>query len=97
MGFLVLEDPLKPDILPTLAQFHNLGITLKIITGDNALVAASVCRELQIPDPQILTGKELNQLDDQQLGIRATEVDIFAELEPNQKQRIILALKKNKK
>jgi len=94
LGFLVLADPPKSGIAETIAQFKGLGISLKIITGDNRVVAASIGRQLNLEQPRILAGPELHQMSDAALLHRVGGVDIFAEVEPNQKERIISALKK---
>ena len=94
LGFLVLFDPPKSDIVETVANLKRLGVTLKIITGDNRLVAASVSRQLGLSGTKILAGSDLHQLSDGALLNRVVGVDVFAEIEPNQKERIILALKK---
>jgi len=94
VGFLLLFDPLRPDIVETLGRLRNLGISLKFITGDNALVAANVSQQAGLVDAQIITGSELRQISDVALVQRAANAQVFAEVEPNQKARIILALKK---
>jgi Mg2+-importing ATPase len=93
-GFLVLFDPPKPNIIETITSLKNLGVSLKVITGDNHLVAANVSQQMGLSNTQILTGPDLNQLSDAALLNRVASVDVFAEIEPNQKERIILALRK---
>ncbi|MCX5886676.1 MAG: magnesium-translocating P-type ATPase [Proteobacteria bacterium] len=93
-GFLVLFDPPKPKIIETITSLKNLGVALKIITGDNHLVAANVSQQMGLSDTKILTGPDLSRLSDAALRKRVADVDIFAEIEPNQKERIILALRK---
>jgi P-type Mg2+ transporter len=93
-GFLVLFDPPKPDIIDTITGLKNLGVALKIITGDNRLVAANVSQQMGLSETEILTGQDIRQLSDAALLNRVTVVDVFAEIEPNQKERIILALRK---
>jgi Mg2+-importing ATPase len=93
-GFLVLFDPPKPDIVDTITSLKNLGVALKIITGDNRLVAANISQQMGLSDTKILTGNDLYQLSDAALLKRVADVDVFAEIEPNQKERIILALRK---
>jgi Mg2+-importing ATPase len=93
-GFLVLFDPPKPKIMETITGLKNLGVALKIITGDSRLVAASLSQKMGLSDAQFLTGPELYQLSDAALLNRVAKVDVFAEVEPNQKERIILALRK---
>ncbi len=94
LGFLVLFDPPKPNIIETIASLKNLGVALKIITGDNRLVAANVSQQMGLSDTKILMGPSLHTLSDAALLKRVADVDVFAEIEPNQKERIILALRK---
>ena len=94
VGFLVLFDPPKPNIVETIASLKSLGVSLKILTGDNRLVAASVSQQIGLSSTKILAGPELHQLSDGALVHQVVGVDVFAEIEPNQKERIILALKK---
>jgi Mg2+-importing ATPase len=95
IGFITLFDPPKKDVRQTLANLNRLGVQLKIITGDNELVAASLAKEIGIENPVILTGLEMRNLSDRSLFQQAVHTDIFAEVEPNQKERIILFLKKS--
>jgi Mg2+-importing ATPase len=94
LGFLVLFDPPKPNIVETIGSLKTLGVALKIITGDNHLVAANVSQQMKLSNTEILTGPDLRQLSDGALLRRVVDVNVFAEIEPNQKERIILALKK---
>ena len=94
LGFIVMFDPLQPGIVAALQSLRDLGVALKLITGDNALVAATVSRQAGIADPKILTGADLRRMSQEALTQRAPSVDVFAEVEPNQKQSIILALKR---
>ncbi len=94
LGFVVLFDPLQPGIIAALQSLHDLGVALKLITGDNAMVAATVSKQAGIADPKILTGGELRHMSQEALTQRAPSIDVFAEVDPNQKQSIILALKR---
>jgi Mg2+-importing ATPase len=94
LGFLVLFDPAKPKIAETIGDLKGLGISLKIVTGDNRLVAASISQQVGFTSPKILAGPDLRVLSDEALLRQVNEVNVFAEVEPNQKERIILALKK---
>jgi Mg2+-importing ATPase len=94
LGFLILFDPPKPGIIETIRQLKRLGVSLKIITGDNRLLAANVSQQVELLNPHILTGGDLHQMSDEALLKRVNEVDVFAEVEPNHKERLILALKK---
>jgi Mg2+-importing ATPase len=93
-GLVTFYDPPKPGVLETVKRLEELGVRLKVITGDNRLVAAHLGKKVGLPDPALLTGAELHHLSDEALLGKVGEVDIFAEIEPNQKERIILALKK---
>jgi Mg2+-importing ATPase len=94
MAFLVLFDPSKPKIVETIRELKHLGISLKVITGDNRLVAANISKQVGFPSPRILSGSELREMSDEALLGQVNEVDVFAEVEPNQKERIILSLEK---
>ncbi len=93
-GFLVLSDPPKPNVIETVASLKALGVALKVITGDNRLVAASLGQQMGLSNTSILTGPDLRLMSQEALLSRVPGVDIFAEIEPNQKERIILALRK---
>jgi len=94
LGFLTLFDPPKANIAETIAKLKKLGVSLKIITGDNHLVAASLSKKMGLSDYKIIAGPELRQLSDGALLRRVGEIDVFAEIEPNQKERIIIAMRK---
>lgn len=94
LGFLVFWDPIKKDIVETINDLENLGINLKIITGDNKLVAMHVAKLLGISKEKVLTGSQLHQMSDRALFHQVGQKSIFAEIAPNQKERIILALRK---
>ena len=94
LGFLLLFDPLRPGILETIGRLRKAGVQLKCITGDNALVAASVGKQAGLDGARVLTGAQLNDISDEALPRRAAETDVFAEVEPNQKERLIVALRK---
>jgi Mg2+-importing ATPase len=93
-GFVVLSDPPKIGIGATINELKQLGVALKVITGDNALIAEHVAREVGFSNARVLTGPEIREMSAQALIRRASDVDVFAEIEPMQKERIILALKK---
>lgn len=94
LGFLTLFDPPKPNIIDTIANLKKIGVSLKIITGDNHLVAASLSKKMGLSDNRIITGSELRQMSDEALLRQVGSVDVFAEIEPNQKERIIIAMRK---
>lgn len=94
LGFLILFDPPKQGITETLSKIKHLGVDVKIITGDNFSVASNISHQIGFPDAKILTGTQLWKLSDEALIHQVQKINIFAEVEPNQKERIILALKK---
>ncbi len=94
LGFVTLFDPPKANVAATITQLNKLGVKLKIITGDNAFVAKSLALQIGVENPQILTGSALLKMTDAALLHQAQLTDIFAEVEPNQKERIINILKK---
>jgi len=94
LGFLALFDPPKANIADTIAILKKLGVSLKVITGDNHLVAASLSKKMGLLDTRILTGPELHQMSDAALLRQVATVSVFAEIEPNQKERIIVAMRK---
>jgi P-type Mg2+ transporter len=93
LGFLVFADPPKADTADTIAQLRDLGVALKIITGDNHAVATTISRQVGIASPDVVTGADLLALSGDAFVQRACRADIFAEVEPNQKEQIVLALK----
>jgi P-type Mg2+ transporter len=97
LGFLVFYDPIKPNVMTSIYNLKKLGISLKIISGDNKYVTAYVGQQLGLLTHHVLTGPDLYRMSDEALVKQANEVDIFAEIEPNQKERIILALRKKEK
>ena len=94
LGYLELYDPPKSDIKATIADLGKMGVTLKMITGDSRGVAASIAQQVGLEQTRILTGSQMQQLSDASLLHQVNLVNIFAEVEPNQKERIIIALKK---
>ncbi len=92
-GYLLFLDPPKPRIRETLAALSALGVRVKVITGDNPLISAHVARAVGFETPRLMTGRDLNQLRDEALWHAAEQTDVFAEIDPNQKERIVLALK----
>jgi Mg2+-importing ATPase len=93
-GFLIFFDPPKSDVRQTILDLAKRGVALKIITGDNQKVARHVAEAVNLPITGLITGKELDDMHDEALWHVAERMTIFAEVDPNQKERIILALQK---
>ena len=94
LGFLIFFDPIKSEVPDSLNKLHNLGVSVKIITGDNRHVAKHVAQKIGLTNTEIVIGEEVHHMSSTVLAHKVTFVDIFAEIEPNQKEQIILALRK---
>lgn len=93
-GFLTFLDRPKPGVGEALRALAELGITVKLITGDSRLVAEHVASLVGLRAGKTLTGVELDALSSDALAQLAERTDLFVEVDPNQKERIILALKR---
>jgi len=92
-GFCVFADEPKPAARQSLAQLAALNIEVKIATGDNPQVAEKVCAELGLVSKGTITGAEMEHLGDEEFGAAAQNHTIFARISPEQKQRLIKALR----
>jgi len=88
-GFLVFSDRPKADAGSSIAQLERLGVEVKIITGDNGLVAAKVCSDIGVDCTGVLSGPEVESLDDDRLEAAILTTTVFARISPDQKSRII--------
>lgn len=93
-GFLTFFDRPKAGVRDAIAELGALGVAVKVITGDSRLVAIHVAQAVGLHAERVLTGRDLNALHDDALWAAAEKTDLFVEVDPNQKERIILALKK---
>ena len=96
IGFLLFFDPPKADVQKAIEDLASRGVQIKIITGDNEKVARHVAETVHLPPMALLTGSALNSMSDEALWHAAEGTNIFAAVDPNQKERIILALRKTK-
>jgi Mg2+-importing ATPase len=96
VGFLLFFDPPKADVERVIVDLAQRGVEIKIITGDNEKVARHVAEAVHLPITGVLTGRALNDMRDEALWHAAARTTIFAGVDPNQKERIILALRKTK-
>lgn len=94
VGFLLFFDPPKQHMKEVIADLFSQGVELKIITGDNKLVAQHTAEAVGLELRGVVTGGDLNRMHDDALIQAADKANLFAEVDPNQKERIILALKK---
>ena len=94
IGLIAFLDPPKRDAKNTIQKLAHLGITTKILTGDNQFATESVCSVVGI-DSKIVLGKDIDKMNDRQLSKVVEEVNVFARMNPLQKERVVKALKKN--
>ena len=92
-GFILLEDPVKAGIIETIADLKKLHVHLKIISGDNRNVALSIALKIGIKNPIVMTGQDLFTTSPEALRNLVKKTHIFAEVEPQQKERLIQALR----
>jgi P-type Mg2+ transporter len=90
-GFLTFIDAPKADAAESLRMLERLGVAVKIVTGDNAVVAQTVCRMLGLDYGEAISGPELEKLSDEELNARLPRTGVFARVSPEQKSRIIAA------
>jgi Mg2+-importing ATPase len=94
VGFAAFLDPPKESSKVALAGLAADRVAVKIVTGDNELVTQHVCTQLGFPVTGVLTGAEVQHLDEQALAARVEQVNLFCRVAPAQKNRVILALKR---
>ena len=94
IGFIAFLDPPKETAGPALAALARHGVTVKILTGDNELVARKVCRDVGLLTSGTLLGTQIEKMSDEELEEAAERTTLFAKLNPTQKARIIAALKR---
>jgi len=93
-GFLLFSDPPKPGVSDTIADLAQLGVGLKIITGDNRLVAQHTAREVGLEVGGVATGSELRGVRDDALWRVVDRTNLFVDVDPDQKERVIRALRR---
>jgi Mg2+-importing ATPase len=94
VGFLTFFDRPKEGVAEAITELAALGVTVKLITGDSRLVAQHVATLVGLKTDRVVTGRQLDELHDEALWLAAEKTDLFVEVDPNQKERIILSLKK---
>ena len=91
-GFIGFLDPAKPSAKASIEALHKLGVTMKVLTGDNEIITKKICREVGIPVNKILMGGEIENMNDEELKAQIGDVSILAKLSPIQKSRIVKLL-----
>ena len=95
IGYLAFLDLPKLTTAGAVEALQSHGVDVKVLTGDNEKVARCICDMVGIPSERMLLGEELEKMTDQELRIRAEEASIFAKLSPEQKARVVEALREN--
>lgn len=95
VGYVAFLDPPKKEVKKTLNDLRKIGVHTKILTGDNAYATKNICSIVGLKSENIITGVELDKLNDEELSKKIEEVDVFARLNPLQKERVVNAYKKN--
>ncbi len=96
IGFVALADPVRPTAAAAVAQLQQAGVEIVMVTGDHPSTAEAIAAELNaLNERRVMTGTELDSLDDDQLAAEVTDVAVFARLSPSQKARIVEALQRN--
>jgi len=96
LGLVGLIDPPRPEAIAAVAECRAAGIRVKMITGDHAGTAAAIARQIGLAAPdRVLTGADLDRLDDAQLGLEVIGTDVFARTSPEHKLRLVMALQAN--
>jgi Ca2+-transporting ATPase len=94
VGLLGLSDPVRPHVPEAIHECYRAGIRVIMITGDHAHTAASIAKEIGLKNPDdLITGSELSEIDDVELSARLQTANCFARIVPDQKLRIVEALK----
>ncbi|WP_396586241.1 cation-translocating P-type ATPase [Bermanella sp. R86510] len=94
LALVGLMDPPRQEAVEAIAQCHNAGINVKMITGDHALTACAIAARLGLKHKQALTGADIDELSDQQLETALESVDVFARTSPEHKLRLVQAIQK---
>jgi P-type Ca2+ transporter type 2C len=96
LGLVALADPIRPTVPDAIRECYTAGIRVMMITGDYPGTAQNIARQIGLtPADKFITGPELDDLDDASLAVRIRDVNIFARVVPEQKLRIVNALKAN--
>ncbi len=95
MGYIAFLDPPKDSAREAIAALAAKGVQIKILTGDNEVITRKICREVKVEIGNILLGKQIEQMTDQELAGVADRTTVFAKLTPAQKGRIVEALHLN--
>jgi Mg2+-importing ATPase len=91
-GFIGFLDPAKPSAKLAIEALQNLGVAIKVLTGDNEIVTKKICKDVGIPITNVLMGRDLEDMTDEELTSRIDDISILAKLSPLQKSRVVRVL-----
>ena len=94
IGLIAFLDPPKKSAKNTIDKLADVGVTTKILTGDNIYATKAICEHIGL-DPKIILGLEIDELDDHELSLIVEDINIFARMNPIQKERVVSILRKN--
>ncbi len=94
LGYIAFLDPPKGSAAKAISLLKHVGVSTKILTGDNALVTRKICHDVGLAAEEVIVGDQLLGLNEEQLGELAEKHNVFARLSPSQKESIIIALQK---
>ncbi|MDQ7833743.1 MAG: HAD-IC family P-type ATPase, partial [Desulfovibrionaceae bacterium] len=92
LGFLAFLDPPKETAAEALKRLHNLHVNVKVLTGDNEIISAYICKEVGMPVEHLLLGSQIEAMSETELAEAASVTSVFARLAPAHKEHIIRAL-----
>ena len=95
IGYVAFLDPPKESTAPALKALAEHGIAVKVLTGDNELVTAKICREVGLDQQGLLMGNDIERMSDAELAVAVETTNVFAKLTPSHKERIVRLLKAN--
>ena len=95
IGLVAFLDPAKKDVKETLQKLRKIGVTTKILTGDNPYATSNICNLVGIDNSEILLGTDVDKMTDEELAKKVETVSVFARMNPLQKERVVKTLKNN--
>lgn len=95
VGFTCFLDPAKKDVKTTISNLYKIGVKTKILTGDNQYATKNICNLVGLNGNDILLGSDIDKMSDEELSKKIEDIDVFARMNPLQKERIVDLYKKN--
>lgn len=95
VGYVAFLDPPKKGVKETIIKLKKAGVKTKILTGDNAYATKNICNIVGLRSDNIIIGSQLDEMSDEELKEKIEEVDVFARLNPMQKERVVKLYKEN--